>query len=345
MTLSSFWVRPRSRRRETSSKAKSPPKKLPANTPEISSCHRYLEKHGACVGSISSTAYRRFCGIAQVLQHPFATRDLVQSMGKAKHAKYSMDQILHSNRFNDLDIVLADWYLSKLVNLDFTMRSYLVNANTRISYWRPPPTNYRQRTIIVTWVHSTPVLPPPVYVTVRHVQNTFANGFSMTKKSERILPLTTPVFFTRYVFVSKLLATAHSGLDNYVGQYFEYKYIRTWSSFSYIGRTKCELSTSIDSLHLLHCKRLTQGTVSKIPQTVRPRVALQLDQETAYLAGCRRVVHQLVRGWTSACPRGCASDSPKASPQGICGLFTRYYLCNMSCLQGICVSCLRVDIL
>lgn len=188
MTLSSFWVRPRSRRRETSSKAKSPPKKLPANTPEISSCHRYLEKHGACVGSISSTAYRRFCGIAQVLQHPFATRDLVQSMGKAKHAKYSMDQILHSNRFNDLDIVLADWFLSKLVNLDFTMRSYLVNANTRISYWRPPPTNYRQRTIIVTWVHSTPVLPPPVYVTVRHVQNTFANGFSMTKKSERIPP-------------------------------------------------------------------------------------------------------------------------------------------------------------
>ncbi len=44
------------------------------------------------------------------------------------------------------------------------------------------------------------------------------------------------------------------------------------------------------------CKRLTQGTFSKIPQTVRPRVALQLDLETAYLAGCQRVVHQLVRG-------------------------------------------------
>ena len=54
-------------------------------------------------------------------------------------------------------------------------------------------------------------------------------------------------------------------------------------------------------------------TVSKIPQTVRPRVALQLDLKTAYLAGCQRVVHQLVRGWTLACPRGCASDSSKAS--------------------------------
>ncbi len=45
-----------------------------------------------------------------------------------------------------------------------------------------------------------------------------------------------------------------------------------------------------------NCKRLTQETVSKIPQTVRPRVALQLDLKTAYLAGCQKVAHQLVRG-------------------------------------------------
>ena len=43
------------------------------------------------------------------------------------------------------------------------------------------------------------------------------------------------------------------------------------------------------------CKRLTQGTVSKILQLVPPKIALQLDLETAYLAGCQRVVHQLVR--------------------------------------------------
>ncbi len=92
------------------------------------------------------------------------------------------------------------------------------------------------------------------------------------------------------------------------------------------------------------CKRLTQGTVSTIPQTMCPRTALQLDQEPSYLAGCQRVVHQLVRGWTSAFPRGCASDSPKAFPQGISGLFTRYHLCNMGCLQEICASCLRADI-
>ena len=54
-----------------------------------------------------------------------------------------------------------------------------------------------------------------------------------------------------------------------------------------------------------YCKRLTQGIVSKIPQTVRPRAALQVDLETAYLAGCQRVIHQLVKGWTFACPRGC----------------------------------------
>ncbi len=60
------------------------------------------------------------------------------------------------------------------------------------------------------------------------------------------------------------------------------------------------------------CKRLIQKTVSKMAQTVRPRAALQLDLETAYLAGCQIVVNSLVKGWTLACPSGCASDSPKA---------------------------------
>ncbi len=77
--------------------------------------------------------------------------------------------------------------------------------------------------------------------------------------------------------------------------------------------THGESMSTAPKLVVNFCKRLTQGTVSKIPQTVRPRVALQLDLETAYFAGCQRVVHQLVRGWILACPRGCASESSKAS--------------------------------
>ena len=92
------------------------------------------------------------------------------------------------------------------------------------------------------------------------------------------------------------------------------------------------------------CKKLTQRTVSTIHQAARSKAALQLVQESVYLAGCQRAVHQLIRGCKSACPRGCALTFPKASPQGIFRLFTRYYLCNMGCLQGICVSCPRADI-
>ena len=54
---------------------------------------------------------------------------------------------------------------------------------------------------------------------------------------------------------------------------------------------------------------MTQGTVSTIHQAACPRAALQLDQETAYSAGCQRVVNQLIRGCTSTCPGGCVSDS------------------------------------
>ena len=93
-----------------------------------------------------------------------------------------------------------------------------------------------------------------------------------------------------------------------------------------------------------NCKSPTQRTVSTIPQTVCPRTSLKLDQETSLLAGCQRVVYQLVRGWTLACPKHCALDSLKASPQGINRLFTRYYLFNIGCLPDICVSCLRMDI-
>ncbi len=54
---------------------------------------------------------------------------------------------------------------------------------------------------------------------------------------------------------------------------------------------------------------MTQETVSKIHQAARTRAALQLDQETAYSAGCQRILYQLIRGCTSTCPRGCVSDS------------------------------------
>ncbi len=60
------------------------------------------------------------------------------------------------------------------------------------------------------------------------------------------------------------------------------------------------------------CKRLTQKTVGTIHQAARPRAALQLDQETAYLAACQRVVlyislsgaaHRLVRGAVHRTPQ------------------------------------------
>ena len=37
-------------------------------------------------------------------------------------------------------------------------------------------------------------------------------------------------------------------------------------------------------------------------------------------------------------------DLSKTSLQGLRGLFIRYYLCNMGCLQGNCISCQRLDI-
>ena len=73
-------------------------------------------------------------------------------------------------------------------------------------------------------------------------------------------------------------------------------------------------------------------------------VTHQLDQETTYFADCQKVVHQLVKGGKSACLKGCASDSLKASPQGISRVFTRYYLYNIDCLQDICVSSPRANI-